>query len=190
MKSISNKALFGLAVSLGMALVLCAAAYDRWAHPPEATARAHYLSENVWVAEQLDPATVPDLAKRVFVTIVDLRPDGEVAGQPSAKEMESVVTANHMHFAYVPVLHGDIPDSAVAALSQAISARPGRVLLYCRSGRRAARTWALVEASRPEGLDAVAIEDAVKQSGQSADDLDAAIKLRIAKRSKTPGAAS
>lgn len=54
--------------------------------------------------------------------------------------------------------------------------------MYCRSGSRAARTWSLMEASRPGGRSADDILAAVKRSGQGADDLAGAINARIAKR--------
>ena len=54
-----------------------------------------------------------------------------------------------------------------------------------RSGSRAARTWSLVEASRKEGMDVDSILAAVKNAGQSADDLKQNIIERIAKRKST-----
>jgi protein tyrosine phosphatase (PTP) superfamily phosphohydrolase (DUF442 family) len=56
------------------------------------------------------------------------------------------------------------------------------VLLYCRSGRRAARTWSLVEASRADGMDVAQIIAAVKEGGQEADDLKDALEQRVAAR--------
>jgi len=93
-----------------------------------------------------------------------------------------------MNFAYVPVPHGDIPAGAVTALARAMAENPKPILLYCRSGRRAARTWSLVEVSRSDGLDAADILAAVKAGGQSAEDLDTAIAARIANRSVAAGA--
>ncbi|MFX5521947.1 hypothetical protein ABTD78_22020, partial [Acinetobacter baumannii] len=82
---------------------------------------------------------------------------------------------------------GDIPDRAVTELGQALADKSGEVLLYCRSGRRAARTWSLLEASRPNGLKTQAILAAVKESGQSADDLESAIEQRIRQRNNFEG---
>ncbi|MFL6657217.1 MAG: beta-lactamase hydrolase domain-containing protein, partial [Massilia sp.] len=90
---------------------------------------------------------------------------------------------NALNFVYIPVPHGAIPDSAVTALGKALANSPGPVLLYCRSGRRAARTWSLVEASRTGGLDAAQIIATVKASGQEVDDLKDALEQRIAARS-------
>jgi uncharacterized protein (TIGR01244 family) len=125
---------------------------------------------------------IPQLKKQGFATIIAVRPDGEVNGQPTAQEIGSATKENYMHFAYVPVAHGEIPHAAVEALNKAIAGSPSPILLYCFRGRRAARTWALAEASRFGGRDANAIMAAVKWSGMSADDLRTDITERIALR--------
>ena len=71
---------------------------------------------------------------------------------------------------------------AVTALQKALESPARPVLLYCRSGKRAARTWALAEASRPGGLDAAAIKRIVLATGHPVADLDRDIQARIAAR--------
>ena len=147
-------------------------------------ARVSQLTERFSVAGQITPDQMADLKARGFTTIVALRPDAEGPGQPSAAQVEAAARSNGMAFAYVPVTAGTpIPDSAVTALGEVIANdKSGKVLLYCRSGSRAARTWGLVEASRPGGADANAIIDTVKASGQSAEDLRDAITKRVSLR--------
>lgn len=141
------------------------------------------LTERFSVSGQVGPGQLADLKARGYTTIISLRPDGEGPDQPSAAQMSDAARSNGMGFAYVPVAPGAIADSAVVALRQALAANSGKVLLYCRSGSRAARTWSLFEASRPGGADADAILAMVKASGQSADDLRAAIADRVSARS-------
>jgi uncharacterized protein (TIGR01244 family) len=117
-----------------------------------------------------------------------MRPDGEAAGQPGSAEMASAANTQHVQFAYVPVPHGDIPDAVVDSLANAMASRPGPVLLYCRSGRRAARSWALVESSRPAGMRVDEILAAVRASGQDAGDLRARLDKRILARRPVDGA--
>src|SRR5690242_15533238 len=107
MKSIGNSAIFGLAVLLGIAGVLADLGYSHWQRPPKVD--AHRLTSQIWVAEQLNLAAIPQLKERGFKTIIDLRPDGEAADQPPAAAVESAARAQQLHFAYVPVPHGDIP---------------------------------------------------------------------------------
>lgn len=178
MKPFSNKSIFGGSILLGVVLVVAMAGHSYWQRFPQINS----LTESISVTEQLQLDAIAGIKDRGFTTIIDLRPDGEAKDQPDSATVESAAHANRLAFAYVPVPHGEIPDSAVVALKKSISAHPGKILLYCRSGRRAARTWSLAEASRPGGLDATAIQAAVRRSGQSADDLGPAIASRIAKR--------
>jgi uncharacterized protein (TIGR01244 family) len=165
---------FLLALLLGFAGMLVVATRQPTLGPSD-MAR---LSGDVWVAAQRTPDQLAVLRLQGFRAVIDLRPDGEVEGQPSSSEMAKAAQASGLRFSYVPIPHGDIPPAAVKRLASllAISERP--VLLYCHSGRRAARTWALAEAARPGGLDAAAILADVREAGQSADDLDREIIAR------------
>ncbi len=165
------------AIVAGAALVLAAGAFGA------TEAKVSPLTERFAVAGQITVEQLAELKARGYTTIIALRPDGEGGpDQPSSAQMGDAARSNGMSFAYVPVVPGPIPESAVAALRQAIAGDTGKVLLYCRSGSRAARTWSLVEASRPGGMDADAIVAAVKASGQSADDLRSAITGRVSAR--------
>jgi len=114
--------------------------------------------------------------------VIDLRPDGEEPDQPSSDEMRKVAEANHLAFHYVPVSHGEIPDAAVSSLQTALAESPRPVLLYCRSGRRAVRTFSLVEASRPDGPTLPQIIAAASAAGQDVSDLKDSLEARIKAR--------
>lgn len=181
MKMTSNKIIFGLALLAGFTLVLAQPAYKRATRPPPA--RVSMLNANIGVSEQIMPEQLAELRERGFTMIIDLRPDGEAIGQAPSAAVAKEARDNNLWFAYVPVPHGEIPETAIAGLNKALGDGRGKVLLYCRSGRRAARTWGLVEASRPGGLDGRAILSAIRASGQSADDLADKIAQHIARRS-------
>jgi uncharacterized protein (TIGR01244 family) len=175
------KWVFLLAVLVGIGLVVGNAAIDHSRRAQRSVA-AKPLAVSVWVTEQINESQLADIKAKGFRTVVDLRPDGEAVDQPPAAEMARAAQASGLGFSYIPVPHGDIPTAAVDALDQALAQSDKPLLLYCRSGRRAARTWALAEASRPGGLDAAAIQAAARAAGQSADDLAAQIGVRIAAR--------
>lgn len=164
----------------GLLLVLAPAAWTRWNRAP--ALRVAYLTDEIAVTEQLAPDAVESVSREGYRTLIDLRPDHEAAGQPSADQMARAAREQGVRFFYVPVQHGEIPERSVDQLAAALAQAPKPILMYCRSGRRAARTWSLVEASRPQGLDANAIMDAVRAANQSADDLRGAIERRIAQR--------
>lgn len=144
--------------------------------------RSAEIAPGIAVAGQLRETDLAQLKAQGYTAIVALRPDGEAPDQPGSAAMAAAARAQGMRFTYVPVKPGAIPDAAVEQLQAALAAGPDRVLIYCRSGSRAARTWGLAEASRPGGRDAGAILEAVRKAGQSADDLDDALRRRVAAR--------
>jgi len=168
---------FIVSVMLGAAFVLILAAASR-----ATRLQVHPLVPGIWISEQVQLDDIGKLKQQGFAAIIDLRPDGEQDGQSRSAEVEQAAAANGMTFAFVPVPHGDIPDSQVDSLALSLDFAQKPVVLYCRSGRRAARTWALSEASRPGGLDANAIRRALDSAAQSSPDLDLAIESRIAAR--------
>jgi uncharacterized protein (TIGR01244 family) len=187
MERFGNGRVFGAALLVGIIWVVSTTAYSKYSTDTASealrkTASMKQLTDGISVSEQIKLGQIKDVRQSGFATIIDLRPDGEAAGQPHAATVQSAASAYKLAFVYVPVPHGDIPDSAVEALAKAIDESPKPILMYCRSGRRAARTWALVEASTRDGMGAPQILAAVKASGQTADDLAGAIDARIAKR--------
>lgn len=180
LSTLNHRRVFCITLAAGTALALGVAGYARANGAVAATVSS--LTDRVAISEQLKPEQLADLKARGYTTIIDLRPDGEAPDQPSAAHMGAAAHAQQMAFVYVPVQPGAIPDSAVSALHKALTDHPGQVLMYCRSGKRAARTWGLVEASRADGANVDAILAALTASGQSADDLRQQLAARVAAR--------
>lgn len=174
-------ATFVAAIAVGIVFALGSASYTRVpdAPPPPGVVN---LTPDIAVSEQLRVDEVAQLGRAGYDAIIDLRPDGEAPDQAPSAAIAAEARSVGIAFSYVPVAQGPIPDETVAALDKALASSSGRVLLYCRTGKRAARTWSLVEASRPGGRNAAQILAAVKGSGQSADDLAGEIARRIAAR--------
>lgn len=169
----------------GGVLVAAAVAHHRAEAVESASVRTpdlHRLTGEIWVTAQISPAQLEAIHDRGIAGVIDLRPDGEVAGQPSSVVVGRAAETLGMRFRYAPVPHGDISPAVVDQLADDLAVSPRPLLLYCHSGRRAARTWALAEASRAGGMDAKAIEAAVRGAGQSADDLQSEIVRRVEAR--------
>jgi uncharacterized protein (TIGR01244 family) len=140
------------------------------------------VSDHVFVTSQLQTKQIRNLPNQSIWILIDLRPDGEARDQPSSTEMKNAAEQRGLKFFYIPVPHENIPDKAVTALQDALSDHERWALLYCRTGRRAVRTFALAEASRPDGPNAEAILKMVKTAGFSADDITNEITRRITHR--------
>ena len=93
------------------------------------------LDGRTMVAGQIAVEEVAELGRDGVTMIVNNRPDGEDAGQPTSAEMQAAMR--------------DVGD--------------GQMVAYCRSGMRSALAWAL--ARRAEGDPRETIEAAAERAG-------------------------
>ena len=143
--------------------------------------RSHLVS-GVDVGGQVLPADVASLRTAGYRTLVNMRPDGEAADQPPSDAVASAAREAGLAYAYVPTPAANLADEVIDDLSRTLATAEGPVFIYCRSGTRVARAWALAEASRPGGLDRDGIIDAVSKAGFNVDDLLPRIDTRLAAR--------
>jgi len=137
---------------------------------------------SVYVSSQISLRDIGYLPQYGIHTIIDMRPDGEAPDEPSHFDMERFAKAEGIDFSYIPVPHESIPPATVKELGEVLSASKKPVVLYCRTGRRAVRTFALCEASRHGGPSVDTILGMVKNAGFFAEDLRPEIVSRIAAR--------
>ncbi|MGE0699414.1 MAG: TIGR01244 family sulfur transferase [Hyphomicrobiaceae bacterium] len=174
--------LLSTAVAMTGVVGLALASREPTRAPVERPSVSHPLTPSIHVRDQLKLPEIGRIKSAGYRTIIDLRPDGEAPDQPGSEAVRKAAEAEGLRFAYVPTPRGNIPDATVDQLAGALAAAEGPVLLYCRSGSRAARVWALAEASRVDGPDKALIADAVRKAGQEIDDLTPRIEARIAAR--------
>ncbi len=138
------------------------------------------LTPNFAASAQLTEADVIKVAAGGFRTIIDNRPDGEDAGQPTAADMAVLAARHGMAFEHIPVVPGAIADADVAKMADALGRASGPVLGYCRTGMRAATLWALSEAGM---TDPATILSTAASAGYDFGPL----RPRLAARAKTVG---
>jgi uncharacterized protein (TIGR01244 family) len=112
------------------------------------------IDGSTFVAGQILPTEMADIAELGIAMIVNNRPDGEEFGQPESARIEAAAQAAGMEYRHIP-FQGLPHRAAVAAVADAIDAADGKVLLFCRSGTRSAWVWALARArhgAEAEGL--------------------------------------
>lgn len=171
-------------VLIGALLVVGMALYDPATPrpapvPPDVS---HRLIGDVSVSTQVTLAGVAKLREAGYRTVIDMRPDGEAKDQAPSAAVEQKARSVGLTFVYLPTPHGNIPDSIPDKLAETLATVPKPVMLYCRSGSRASRAWALAEAGRPGGSKPEEISRAVKSAGLSVDDLMARIGARVQSR--------
>jgi uncharacterized protein (TIGR01244 family) len=117
------------------------------------------LDEKVFVAGQLQPEDVAELASCSVTTIVNNRPDGEEEGQPSSAEIGAAAEAAGMRYLHLPI-SAEFSEEKVAAMGEALASAEGNVVIFCKSGTRSAYLWALARARQGADVDAMLIHAA------------------------------
>lgn len=105
------------------------------------------IDAQVWVAGQLGPADMEQVAQAGFTLLVCNRPDHEEGpGQPAFADVARAATAAGIE-AHQIAFGGEGPHPGQAAeLAQLLDRHRGKALLYCRSGARSASLYALSRA--------------------------------------------
>ena len=104
------------------------------------------LTPDYAVSPQIDPGDLPAIKAAGYVTVINNRPDGEIAPHLHTGNMRHAVEALGMTFVANPVIGGALTMENVTAQGTAIAASSGPVLAYCASGNRSSVVWALSQA--------------------------------------------
>jgi uncharacterized protein (TIGR01244 family) len=121
------------------------------------------LDDRTLVSGQIAPEEVAGLADQGVTMLVNNRPDGEEPGQPRASDIEAAAAQAGIAYRFVPIIRG-IGPADVEAMQQALrEAGDGKLLAFCRSGKRSALTCAIVH--REEGASREEVEARLTQAG-------------------------
>jgi uncharacterized protein (TIGR01244 family) len=121
------------------------------------------LDDKTWVSGQVVPHEVAELAGTGVTMLVNNRPDGEEAGQPLARDIESAAEQAGIAYRFVPIIRG-IGPADVEAMQEAMrQSGDGKLLAFCRSGTRSALALAL--AQRDAGASRDEVEQRLQQAG-------------------------
>jgi uncharacterized protein (TIGR01244 family) len=104
------------------------------------------ITDTYAVSPQIDPADVAAIRAAGYVTVIDNRPDAEIAPHRHAAAMRAAVEAAGMTFIDNPLSPGGLTEAIIARQGEAIAGSIGPVLAYCASGNRSSILWALSQA--------------------------------------------
>lgn len=121
------------------------------------------LSETMLASPQITAGDIAAAQELGVTLIVNNRPDGEAAGQPTGAEIEAAAKEAGIAYVAIPVTSAGFSQPQVQALAEALAATPGPVLAYCRSGTRSTLLWSLAQAGA--GKDPEAIAAAAREAG-------------------------
>ncbi|MBB3764745.1 TIGR01244 family sulfur transferase [Sphingomicrobium lutaoense] len=121
------------------------------------------LDEKIWVGPQIRPEDVSSLKEKGIELIINNRPDGEEAGQPTSAEIEAAAKEAGIEYIHNPVYRGP-SYSDVEAMEDALEkAGEKKIFAFCRSGTRSTLTWAIARAE--QGCDRAHLERCAEQAG-------------------------
>ena len=101
------------------------------------------LTDDLYVASQLQAADVAQLADLGVKHLICNRPDNEEAGQLNLAEIETIAAEHGMDVAYVPITMNGLSMDDVQAFGAWYAQDAAPKAAYCRSGTRSSLLWAL-----------------------------------------------
>ncbi|MCB1730399.1 MAG: TIGR01244 family phosphatase [Halieaceae bacterium] len=112
------------------------------------------LTDTVAVAGQISAEQVGEIAAAGFRVLVNNRPDGEDAGQPSGAEIEAAALAAGLEYHHLPVTGMNFPGPDVERMAQLLDDSSRPVFAFCRTGTRCTNLWVVTrdEGSREEAV--------------------------------------
>ena len=106
---------------------------------------AHRLDDKTLIDGQISPADIAALKTEGVTMIINNRPDGEDAGQPTSAEIEAAAKAAGLDYRHVPIARGMGPTDVEAMRNAIHAAGEGKMFAYCRTGNRSALAWAVAK---------------------------------------------
>lgn len=104
--------------------------------------RVQALTADVYVAPQLTPEAMAELARQGIRSVVNNRPDYEHGpDQPSSAQIEAAARAAGLEYRHLPVAGGYQSPEEIEAFARLLKELPRPMLAFCRSGARSTRLY-------------------------------------------------
>ena len=131
------------------------------------------LDDTVFVAGQISPSDIADIAAHGIKLIVNNRPDGEEpASQPTAAALEQEAVRHGLRFINIQFPSAQIGPDHMAKLADVLRTENEPILLFCRTGTRSTLLWATAQMVLGANL-----EEAIGKAAQAGYDLRQAAPL-------------
>jgi sulfide:quinone oxidoreductase len=113
-------------------------------------ATAMQLTDQLWVAGQISPDDLAEIARNGVKSVICNRPDGESPDQYPFQEIETAAKTLGLEVAYCPVISGRMTEEDVLLFKKLHASLPLPQLAYCRSGMRSTTLWALSQSDHQQ----------------------------------------
>jgi uncharacterized protein (TIGR01244 family) len=102
------------------------------------------IADDVFVAPQMEPSSMAELAQLGFKSVVNNRPDFEGGpDQPTSAEVQAAAQAAGLCYRFLPVNGAYQSPEEIAAFAALLTELPRPLLAFCRSGARSTRLFML-----------------------------------------------
>jgi len=129
------------------------------------------LNDQITASGQISVSDVPGIAAQGFKTLVTVRPDGEMPGQPTHDDIAAAAEEAGLVHAFIPVTPG-VPPSRDEAAAFAATAEKAPVFAYCGAGPRVILLSSLAAATQGRGA-----EDIIAEARDAGFDVSGALPL-------------
>lgn len=104
------------------------------------------IAADVCVAPQLTPEAMAEAVRLGFKSVVNNRPDFEGGpDQPTSATIAAAAQAAGLEYRHLPVAGGYQSPEEAAQMARLLQELPRPLLMFCRSGARSARLFALAQ---------------------------------------------
>ena len=121
------------------------------------------LDDKTLVDGQIGPGDVATLKAMGVTLIVNNRPDGEDADQPTSEEIEAAARDAGVDYRHVPIARGLGPSDIEAMREAMHSVGEGKLFAFCRSGNRSTLAWAVAKSE--DGVPREELDRLANQAG-------------------------
>ncbi|HET9644892.1 MAG TPA: TIGR01244 family sulfur transferase [Burkholderiaceae bacterium] len=100
------------------------------------------IAPDVFVAPQLTPEAIPEVAAAGFKSVINNRPDFEHGpDQPTSAAIEAAAKAAGLQYLFLPVASGHQSPEEIERFAEALNTMPRPLVAFCRSGARSTRLF-------------------------------------------------
>jgi uncharacterized protein (TIGR01244 family) len=115
------------------------------------------LTPTYAVSPQIEPADLAAIKAAGYTTVINNRPDGEIAEDLHGPLMAAAAEALGLTFIINPLIPGNFTPENIAIQAGAVAQSNGPVFAYCASGNRCSIIWALMNAGKMPVDDLIAV---------------------------------
>lgn len=91
--------------------------------------------------KQIHPCQCPDLQKLGFKSLINLRFDDEIEGQPTTADIRQSATSAGLSYHHLPIDNENLHLETVAQFAHLLKNTPKPVMVFCGTGNRAKRLY-------------------------------------------------